>query len=108
MVFPKVLAIMLGYCNHFPNYPIKCLRMYNAQELRSQFFYDYCTTAGIFFKCYVFYEYSQNGLAKVFIKNIQLVTIPLFLYANFPSSFWGHVVLHPAALLRLRPTLLNI
>jgi hypothetical protein len=40
-------------------------------------------------------------------KTHECVAKPLLLHANLPSSMWGHVVLHAAALLRLRPTLLN-
>lgn len=108
MIFPKLLAIMLYYRNHFPHYPINNLRMDNAQEFRSHAFEDYCTATGISLTYSVPYEHSQNGLGEVFIKKIQLVARPLFLHANLPSFLWGHVVLHATALLRLRPTLLNV
>jgi hypothetical protein len=108
MVFPKLLAILLRYRNHFPEYPIKYLRMDNAQEFRSHAFEDYCTAMGITLTYYVPYEHSQNGLAEAFIKKIQLIARPLLLHAHLPSNLWGHAVLHAAALLRLRPTLLNV
>ena len=105
MVFPRVLAILLHYRNHFPGNPIKYLRMDNAQEFRSHAFKDYCTATGTILTYP--YEHSQNGLAEAFIKKIQLITRPLLLHANMPSNLWGHVVLHAASLLKLRPTLLN-
>jgi hypothetical protein len=107
LVFPKILAILLRYRNHFPENPIKHLRMDNAKEFRSQVFEDYCTAMGINLTYSVPYEHSQNGLAEAFIKKIQLIARPLLLHANLPATLWGHAVLHAAALLRLRPTLLN-
>src|ERR1700738_183164 len=62
---------------------------------------------GIALTYFVPYEHSQNGLAEAFVKKIQLITRPLLLHSNLPSDLWGHAVLHSAALLRLRPTLLN-
>ena len=107
MVFPKILAILIRYRNHFPDYPIKHLRMDNAMEFRSHVFEDYCAEMGITLTYSVSYEHSQNGLAEAFIKNVQLVTRPLLLQAQLPTSMWGHVVLHAITLLKLRPTLLN-
>lgn len=108
MVFPKLLAILIKYRNHFPDFPIKYLRMDNALEFRSHAFEDYCTATGITLTYSVPYEHSQNGLAEAFIKKIQLVTRPLLLQAQLPSSMWGHAVLHATSLLKLRPTLLNV
>jgi hypothetical protein len=82
MLFPKLLAILIRYWNHFPDFPIKYLRMNNAQE--------FC------------------GLAEAFTNKIQLVIHPLLLRAQCPSSMWRHVVLHATILLKLRPTLLNV
>lgn len=107
MAFPRLLAILLRYRNHFPEHPIKYLRMDNAQEFRSHAFEDYCTATGITLTYSVPYEHAQNGLAEAFVKKIQLVARPLLLHAHLPSNLWGHAVLHAAALLRLRPTLLN-
>ena len=108
MVFPKLLAILIKYRNHFPKFPIKYLRMDNALEFRSYAFEDYCVASGISLTYLVPYEHSQNGLAEAFIKKIQLVTRPLLLQAQLPSSMWGLAVLHATALLKLRPTLLNV
>jgi hypothetical protein len=108
MVFPKLLAILIKYRNHFPDFPIKYLRMDNALEFRSHTFEDYCVATRIALTYSVPYEHSQNGLAEAFIKKIQLVTRPLLLQAQLPSSMWGHAVLYATALLKLRPTLLNV
>jgi hypothetical protein len=108
MIFPKLLVILIKYRNHFPDFPIKYLRMDNALEFRSHAFEDYCVATCIALTYSVPYEHSQNGLAEAFIKKIQLVTRLLLLQAQLPSSMWGHVVLHATALLKLRPTLLNV
>lgn len=107
MIFPKLLAMLIKFKNHYPDYPVKTLRMDNAQEFRSHTFEDYCLASGIDLTYSFPYEHAQNGLAEAFIKKVQLITRPLLLHAKLPSSMWGHAVIHAAALLRLRPTMLN-
>ena len=107
LVFSRILAIQIRHKNHFPEYPVKFLRMDNTLEFRSHAFEDNCTASGITLTYSVSYEHSQNGLAEAFIKKVQLVTKPLFIHAKLPDSFWGHAILHAADLLRLRPTLLS-
>ena len=107
MVFPKTLAMLLKFRNHYPDYPVCHLRMDNALKFKSQAFEDFCTATGIELSYSVPYEHSQNGLAEAFIKKIQLVVRPMLCHANLPSQYWGHAVLHAATLLRLRPTLLQ-
>lgn len=99
MVFPKLLAMILKYRNHFLENTIKYLRVDNALEFRSHTFEDFCVASGI--------EHVQNRLAEAYIKKIQLVTRPLLFYAKLPSTMWGYAILHAAVLLRLRPTLLH-
>ena len=82
MVFPRLLAIILRYKNHFPENPIKYLRMDNAQEFRSHAFEDYCVANGITLTYSVPYEHAQNGLAEAYVKKIQLVARPLLLHAQ--------------------------
>lgn len=101
MVFPKLLAILIWYRNHFPDYSIKYLRMDNTHEFRSHTFEDYCIATGFTLTYSVLYEYSQNGLAETIIKKIQFVTRPLLLQANLPSSMWGHTVLHATPYLNI-------
>lgn len=107
LVFPKLLAMLLRMRTHFPDFLVKNLRMDNALEFKSHNFEDFCTASGISLTYSVPYEHSQNGLAEAYIKKIQLVVRPLLIQANLPPETWGHAVLHAAALLRLRPTLLN-
>ena len=47
---------------------------------------------------------TQNGLTQSFIKRLQLIVIPLFIRAKLPLSVWGHVILHAASLICIRPT----
>ena len=107
MAFPKLLAMILKIRTHYPDANIKTLRMDNAGEFKSQTFEDYCVASGIALTYAVPYEHSQNGLAEAYIKKIQLVVRFLLIYAKLQSSLWGHAVLHAAALLRFRPTLLH-
>ena len=46
----------------------------------------------------------QNGLAKSFIKRLQLIARPLLLKTNLPLSAWGHAIIHATNLIHLRPT----
>ena len=104
MAFPKLLAMLIRFRTHFPDKPIKTLRMDNAKEFRSHAFEDYCTATGIELTYSVPYEHSQNGLAEAFIKKIQLITRPLLLHAHLPASMWS-MLSFTLLLLRLRPTL---
>ena len=47
---------------------------------------------------------THNGLAESFIKRLQLIARPLFLNTKLPLLAWGHVIIHTANLIRLRPT----
>ena len=107
LAFSKIMASLIRFRTHFPENPVKTLRMDNAKEFRSQKFEDYCVATGISLSYAVPYEHAQNGLAEAFIKKIQIISRPLLLHANLPSSFWSHAVLHAATLLRYRPTMLN-
>ena len=48
--------------------------------------------------------HTQNGLAKSFIKRLQLIARPLLLKTKLPLSAWGHAIIHASKLIRLRPT----
>ena len=94
MVFPKTLAMILRFRNHFPDNQICFLRMDNAMEFKSQAFEDFCTASGIELTYSVPYEHAQNGLAEAYIKKIQLIVRPLLFHANLSPTLWGHAVLH--------------
>jgi hypothetical protein len=107
IVFAKLLAMLIKFRTHNLDFPVKTLRMDNAEEFKSQHFEDYCLATGIELTYSVLYEHSQNGLAEAFIKKIQLISRPLLTQAGLPSYFWAHAVLHAATLFRYCPTLLN-
>ena len=87
VVFSKLLAMLIKFRTHCPDFPMKTLRMDNAQEFKSQHFEDYCMATRIKLTYSVPYEHSQNGLAEAFIKKIQLISRPLLIQADLPSYF---------------------
>ena len=87
IVFSKLLAMLIKFRTHYPDYPVKTLRMDNVGEFKSQHFEDYCMATRIELTYFVSYEHLQNGLAKAFIKKIQLISRPLLIQANLPSYF---------------------
>jgi hypothetical protein len=56
----------------------------------------------------VSYVYTQNGLVESLIKRIKLIARPLLHNCNLPITCLGHVVLHIADLIQLRPTTYHI
>jgi hypothetical protein len=50
------------------------------------------------------YVHTQNDLAESLIRRIKLIARPLLHNYNLPISCWGHVVLHTANQIQLRPT----
>ena len=70
-------------------------------------FNDFCMTIGISIEHSVPHVHIQNGLTESLIKRFQLIARPLMLRANLPTSVWGHVILHAAAIIRVRPTALH-
>lgn len=107
MVFPKTLAMLIKFRNHYPDKSVWFLRTDNALEFKSQAFEDFCAATGIELTYSIPYEHAQNGLAEAFIKKIQLIVRPLLFHANLLPKYWGHAVLHVVVLLTLRPTLLH-
>ena len=58
---------------------------------------------GIIVEQSVAHVHIQNGLAESFIKRLQLIARPLLMRTKLPFSAWGYVILHVAALVRIRP-----
>jgi len=108
LAFANLLSMFIHLKAHSPDYPIKILRIDNAREFWSRSFEDYCTATGINLTYSITYEYAQNRLAESFIKQIQLITRPLFLHANLPTYMMGHAILHAASLIKLRPSSVKI
>ena len=98
------MAQIIRLIAQFPDHPIKTICLDNAGEFSSQTFLDYCMSIGIDVQHPVTHVHSQNGLAKSFIKRLQLIVRPLLLKSKLPLSAWGHALIHAANLIRLRPT----
>lgn len=104
VAFARLLAQLIRLRAHFPETPIKTIRLDNAGEFTSQSFNDYCMSIGIKVEHPVAHVHTQNGLAESFIKRIQWIARPLLMKSKLPIYAWGHAVLHAAALIRIRPT----
>ena len=89
---------------HFPDYPIKKIRLDNAGEFTSHAFNEYCMSIGIEVEHPVAHVHTQNGLAESLIKRLKLIARPLLMKANLPMTTWGYAILHAAVLIRIRPT----
>ena len=68
IAFARLLTQIIRLRAKFLDYPIQSTRMDNAGEFTSQAFYDYCMSIGINVEHHVAHNYTQNGLAKSFIK----------------------------------------
>lgn len=104
LAFARLLAQLIRIRAHFPDFPVKTIRLDNAGEFSSQAFNDYCMSIGISVEHPVAHVHTQNGLAESFIKRLQLIVRPILMRSNLPITAWGHAVLHAAALIRIRPT----
>ena len=104
VTFARLLAQIIKLRAQFPNYPIKGIRMDNAGEFTSKSFDTYCASLGIKVEHPIAYVHTQNGLVESLIKHIQIIARTLLLRTNLNDTAWGHVVLHAATLIRLRPT----
>ncbi|KAJ0881424.1 putative RNA-directed DNA polymerase [Helianthus annuus] len=104
MAFARLLAQLIRLRAHFPDYPIKNIRLDNAGEFTSQTFNDYCMSIGINVEHPVPHVHTQNGLAESLIKRLKMVARPMIMKSKLPASAWGHAILHAATLIRIRPT----
>lgn len=102
--FARLLAQIIRLRAHFPDFPLKTIRLDNAGEFTSQAFNDYCMAMGVSVEYPVAHVHTQNGLAGSLIKRIQLIARPLLMRSQLPVSAWGHAVLHAAELIRIRPS----
>ena len=104
LAFARLLAQIIRLRAHFPDFPLKTIRLDNAGEFTSQAFNDYCMSMWVTVEHSVVHVHTQNGLAESFIKRIQLIARPLLMKSKLPVSAWGHAVLHAAELIRIRPS----
>jgi hypothetical protein len=61
--FARLLDQLIRIRAHFPDYPVKKIRLDNAVEFSSQSFNEYCMSIGIDIEYSVEYVHTQNGLA---------------------------------------------
>ena len=73
IAFDRLLAQIIRLQAHFPEYPIKKIRLDNAGEFISKTFDDYFMLVGIEVEHPIAHVYTQNGLAEAFIKRLQLI-----------------------------------
>jgi hypothetical protein len=102
VIFSRLLAQIIQLRVNFPDYQIKSIWFDNVGEFISQSFNDYCMSIEIKVEYLVAHIHTQNDLAELLIKRLQLVVKPLFMKYNLPSSVWKHTILHADALIRLR------
>ena len=100
----RLMSQIIQLRANFPDSRIKSIRIDNAGEFTSKIFNDYCMAPGIKVEHSVPHVHTQNGLAESLIKRIKLIARPLIQNSQLPSTCWGHVVLHAAALIHLRPS----
>jgi hypothetical protein len=102
--FSKLITQIIRLKASFLDNRIQSIRMDNAGKFRSKAFDDYCLAMGIKVEHLVPHVHTQNGLAESLIKRIKWIARPLLQNCRLPTSCWGHVVLHAAALTQLGPT----
>ena len=103
LAYARLLAQIIKLRAHFPDHPIKTIRLDNAGEFSSTTFHDYCMSLGIEVQYPVAHTHTHNGLAESFIKHLQWIVRPLLSRTKLPLSAWGHALLHASNLIRLRP-----
>ena len=59
---------------------------------------------GITIEHLVAHVYTQYGLAKSFIKFLQLTSRPLIIRTKIPTSIWRHAILHAVVLICIIPS----
>ena len=75
-VFARFIAQIIKLRAHYPDNPIKSIRMDNDAEFSSKAFNDYCMALGINMEHSVPYVHTQNGLAESLIKRVKLIARP--------------------------------
>ena len=84
--FARLLAQMIKLRAQFPDYPIKTIRLHNADEFTSQTLNDYCMSIGINIEHPIAHVHTQNGLTESLIKRLQLIARPLLMKTKLPTS----------------------
>jgi hypothetical protein len=89
---------------NFPEHRLQSVRLDNATKFSSRTINDYCMAQGIEVQHSVLYVHTQNSLVESLIKRIKLIARPLLHKCNLLITYFGHVGLHNADLIQLRPT----
>ena len=84
VTFARFLDQIIRLQAHFPNYPIKKIRLNNAGEFISKAFDDYCMSVGIEVEHPIAHVHTHNSLAEAFIKRLQLIARPLLMRTKLP------------------------
>lgn len=79
-------------------------RPYVCTPFTSHAFNNYCMSIGLKVEHPIDHTHIQNSLAQSFIKCIQLIARPFLMRTKLYVFAWGHVVLHAATLIHIRPT----
>jgi hypothetical protein len=103
----RLLAHILELKAHFPEHPIKTLRVDKAEEFTSQTFDDFCIDSRINVEYPIAYVHFQNGIAESIIKQLQVIVRPMLMQSNLPPSAWSHAILHAAGLIQYCPFAFN-
>ena len=103
IAYAHLLARIIKLRAHFPDHPIKTIRLDNAGEFSSTTVHDYCMFLGIEVQYPIAHAHTQNDLAEYCIKHLQWIARPLLLRTKLPLSSWGFALLHAGNLIRLRP-----
>ncbi|KAM1249565.1 hypothetical protein ACFX2G_032919 [Malus domestica] len=80
--FSKLLAQVIKLGAHHPDYPIKPIGLDNIEEFTLKIFDDYYLSVVIEVEHPVPYVYTQNGLAKDFIKLLQMIARLLIIHTK--------------------------
>ena len=104
VAFARLLAQMTKLRAQFRDYPIKKIRLDDVDEFTSQTLNDYCISIGINIEHPIDHVHTENGLVESLIKCLQLIARLLLMKTKLLASTWGHVVMHAASLIRIRPT----
>ena len=86
LAFAKLLAQIIRLREHFPDNKFKSIHFDNAAEFSSQSFNDYFLAIGIRVEHSVAHVHTQNGLAELLIKHLQLIARLLLMTSKFPTS----------------------
>ena len=104
VAFAGLLAQIIKLIAHFPDYPIKTIRLDNSDEFTSKTFNNFYMSIGINVEHSIDHVHTQNGLAESLIKRLQLIARPLLMKTKLPASTCGHAIMHAASLIRIRST----